>query len=495
MIVKELLAKIGFEVEEDTIEKVKHALTSTKALMLGVGAVAGVVIAGLRELGVETAHAAEEAERGAQRIGVSTDAYQELKFAAEETGGSVQSLESAMFHMSRTLAEAKNGSSEATQALSGLHVPLNKLLQMKPDEQLQALAGGLSELKDQSTFASKGQAIFGKGMRDLIPMMKRGEEGMQELRDTAHELGVVLDEETIKNAKEFNERAREMHARLEGIKYRIGSAALGAMLKLSNAFRAVTKGMSEFAKAHAEGLAQAKKFFTIVLVGGGLLLAAYKLWQVAEALWFGFTVAGYDKMTMAAIRSAWATIRAWASAAAPFLAVAAGLAMIILWGEDLYQFLTGGESVIGDFVSALTEPFKEGGIIGILTAFGNWFLSFLPDTFVNAAESAIAKAWAIIQKGWAKVQNFIAHPVDSVFGSGSTPTAGGFSGGASSPSASAAAGTGAGPAVKQTTVHAPVTIQVHPPAGMDPSLIADQIDQRITEHHDKTWRDAHAGSP
>lgn len=163
-----------------------------KGGLFGVVAGVGAVVGGLLEIGRETANAATAAGRLATRLGTTTDAAQELAFAAEATGSSTESLQTSMFHMSRAIEAARTGSAEAQKALSGLGVPLAELVKMSPDEQFEAIAEGLKNTANQGQKATKAQGIFGRGVLELLPLINKGKEGIQGFREEAQELGIVL---------------------------------------------------------------------------------------------------------------------------------------------------------------------------------------------------------------------------------------------------------------------------------------------------------------
>src|SRR6185312_8853517 len=102
MVVSELVAKLGLEVDETTFKAAESLIHGLKGGLFGIVAAAGAVVGGMLEMGRETANAAFEADKLATRMGVSTDAAQELSFAAEAVGASTESLTTSMFHMSRT---------------------------------------------------------------------------------------------------------------------------------------------------------------------------------------------------------------------------------------------------------------------------------------------------------------------------------------------------------------------------------------------------------
>lgn len=96
MIIKELLARLGFEVDDKGLKEFNQVLGEVaKGMAAVVGA--GVAVAGtLGAVAVATANAGDQAAKGAQRTGTTVEEYQRLSFAAEKAGVSQQQLEASL---------------------------------------------------------------------------------------------------------------------------------------------------------------------------------------------------------------------------------------------------------------------------------------------------------------------------------------------------------------------------------------------------------------
>lgn len=365
MVVTELFAKLGLEVDEAAFEAAEAVIHGLHKGLLGVVGGAVAVVGGMLEMGRETANAGFEADKLAQRLGTSTDAAQELAFAAEATGSSTESLTTSMFHMSRTIEAAREGSFEAQKALSGLGVPLSDLIKMKPDEQFTKLAGGLSKTQDAGKRATKAQAIFGRGVLDLAPLMARGEEGIRGFREEAHELGVVLSKETIEEAKEWKLQQHVLASQFDALKFKVGAFVLHGLLRLSKAW-------TDFKKAHFEQVVNVLGTALAVLSSGMLL----KYIPAALTLAKSYAIIG------------WEAIGAGAKAAGAFLAAQAQLALaglgvvfFLLALNDLYHWFKGDKATL---IGKIIETWKENihsfgdafravvGTLGEATNFGHW---------------------------------------------------------------------------------------------------------------------------
>ena len=83
-----------------------------------------------------------------RRTGISVERLAELKFAAEQTGVSIEDMETGIRRMQKAIVEAAKGSADAQRNLALLGLSLADLDGLSPDEQFRL--GGLGELVDES---------------------------------------------------------------------------------------------------------------------------------------------------------------------------------------------------------------------------------------------------------------------------------------------------------------------------------------------------------
>jgi len=135
-----------------------------------------------------------------QRTGLSTKALQEYKFVADQTGGSVEQIANSVKLMTRGLetnAETFQRLGISTKTANGQFRSANEIF----DDTMAAL-GGVANETDRSKLALE---IFGRDATSLIPLLKLGADGLQDMKNKARDLGLILSEKTIKNADDFKD--------------------------------------------------------------------------------------------------------------------------------------------------------------------------------------------------------------------------------------------------------------------------------------------------
>ena len=142
----------------------------TKFSILGAAIVTPLLAATVRFMHVGSALADMSA-----RTGLSTNALSELGFAAEQSGASLEDVESGVRKMQKAISEATKG-------------PLVQLKGLAPEEQFMAVAESLKAIEDPSERAAKTMEVFGKSGTKLLPMLG----DLKALRAEAVRLGLSM---------------------------------------------------------------------------------------------------------------------------------------------------------------------------------------------------------------------------------------------------------------------------------------------------------------
>lgn len=138
----------------------------------------------------------------ADRIGITTDALQELRAVAESAGVEQSALDNSIEKLGKGLAEAAMGSGTAKNALDELGLSANDLMALGLDGALAKIADEINKVPDPMQKTALATQIFGRSGAPMINLLREGSEGMKTMRQEARELGIVIDESLIRNAEE-----------------------------------------------------------------------------------------------------------------------------------------------------------------------------------------------------------------------------------------------------------------------------------------------------
>lgn len=208
------LFKLAGSIFIDTKEADKSlSKTETKAVNFGetfgkvagvVGSVATVAVGAITTVGGamvatanSTAETADEIDKASIRMGISAEQFQEFAYVAGQCGVETSTLESAC------------------KKLEGTDINFDDAI-----SQIMAL----ETAEERSAMASE---LFGdKVAYNMAPMLEQSGESFDGLIDRAHELGLVMSDEAVKNGVEFGDLLSDLKQSLEALAGKVGSALM-----------------------------------------------------------------------------------------------------------------------------------------------------------------------------------------------------------------------------------------------------------------------------
>lgn len=380
--IREFLVSIGVKADKRSMTRLDGQLTKIKAglgvlangALLATAAVVGTTAA-LFGITLATARAGDQATKMGKRLGLTTAEVQEMSFAAELADAGVADLESGMRRLTKSASDAQRGLKTATDAFGDLGVEVEDTGgQLKtPLELFLETADAISLIDNDSKRAALAMEVFGRGGARLIPLLKEGRAGIEELREEARALGFVFDDEAAAAAEKFADDVVKLRLVGEGLRNTIGIALIPIISDLIEGFVEWFKANRELIKQRLERVAEriADGFrsmlrvirrvdrFVVDQVGGwGRVFSA-----VAAAVGVLVGLKGFASLVtiiqaVIAVFGLMATIGAGPLAiiAAVVAAVTVAFGLLFLAIDDLIVFFRGGESALGAFI----ERFGEG---------------------------------------------------------------------------------------------------------------------------------------
>jgi len=207
----------------------------------------------------------------ATRTRIGAEALQELSFAAQISGTNIDSLSQALFRARRRIGNmALGGGGPAARALETLGLNAKELAKMQPEKQFFKLISSLKAVGDEAQRNQLAFEIFGDNFRDIQPLIDAGADSIDNLRDRANRLGLVLSSREIKQAEELTDAFFEFGEVAKMAAIKIG-AAFGPSLKI------IFTGL-------AEAIADLTKMFEDM--GGGITIMAQEIKFAITDLFF-----------------------------------------------------------------------------------------------------------------------------------------------------------------------------------------------------------------
>jgi hypothetical protein len=354
VLLREIFAVVGLDVKAQEFAKGELAASLVKASLEKVVEVASEVVKGFVELVQSTAEAGKELVETAQSTGLTTAALQQLQDVAGGLGVDTETLNVGLFHLSSSMREAQQGSEMAQKAFSQLGIKATdshgKL--RNTDDVLMDLADRFSKMPDGAQKTAIAMDVLGRSGARLIPVLDKGREGLAELRAEQD----TMTDEQLAAGRELIETQYALHLTTRNLWRQAIAPLLPAITNLIKRYLAWQKANAGIMKQKIQ------KYIGLVISAINKLAGAFSFLvrnaAMVKAIVITGLVIGFAQLEAASVAAAAKTALAWVAAAAPFVALAALIAGILLVFDDIRVYQHGGTSLYGRFKKEIDDWLK-----------------------------------------------------------------------------------------------------------------------------------------
>jgi hypothetical protein len=221
--------------------------TAFKAAGIAAAALtAATVAAGRALVGIarSAAEAGDDAAKAAGRVGLMTEQYTALQFAAERSGASQQSVSMAFRTLALSATGASEGMEEYRKTYRALGVDVKAANgQLKDQHTLfMEVVQGLQGIESQSRRAGLAQRVMGEGASEMMVLLNQGVGGIADLAAEADKYNHIISSEFGRASEQFVDSTTNMKSAMGGAKRAIADSLLPAL----------TAGLNEFAEILAD---------------------------------------------------------------------------------------------------------------------------------------------------------------------------------------------------------------------------------------------------
>ena len=318
-----------------------------------IGAAATAAGAAIYGIAKDAAGTTDEIDKMSQKIGISREEYQELAFVCSQSGTDVNKLQGGMKTLTNSIDSAVNGGKTATAMFDKLGISVKNAdgSVRSQEEVLNDAVRALQGMEDGAEKAALATDLFGKAGTELMPLLNSEAGSFDEMRQQAHDLGLVLSDEAVDAGVHLTDTIDQCERSFKSIVTQIGVAVmplvqsaaewvlenmpliqsvLGAVFEFfGNVISSVVEYITTLKSAAADWLADHQGTIDAVLSG------LSGLWQFVQTIFSAL-------MTAAGALGDW--LGAWAD-------------------ENL-----------GDIVQTVTEAVNS--IISFVSAFASWASAF-----------------------------------------------------------------------------------------------------------------------
>lgn len=234
------------QVEKETKERGEETKTFGALLKANLtrdaikGLATGILNLGKQmfEMGKETRAYADNVMQLSTQYGLTTDKIQEFQYMSELTDTSLETITGSMTKLTKNMQTATKGTGDAYARFEklGISVTDTEGNLRSTDEVFAEAISRLGNVENATERDALAMNIFGKSAMDLNPLIAVGREGLADYRAEAHEMGYVLDTDTLESLGAVDDAMQRATKRIDAVKNQIGRYLAPIVAEITEAF-------------------------------------------------------------------------------------------------------------------------------------------------------------------------------------------------------------------------------------------------------------------
>jgi TP901 family phage tail tape measure protein len=291
--VYELLVKISGDASNLKSELDKSGIDLDKfgENLKGIGknmSIAGMGILGSLGATVKkTADAGDQFDKMSKRTGVAVEDLSALAYAADMSGTDIGTLENSLRFLAQGIGDAANETGTAKDAFEKLGISVTDTEgNLRPTvDVMKEAATALGEVGSETEKVALATDMFGSRYgTQLLPMLREGGQGIEDLMNKAHDLNIVISTESAIGAADFNDRMSELQSSLAATGRAIGDTLIPALIPFIEKLTEIMVKVSEWTEKNPKLVETIGKIGIVLAVGGPVLIGLGYLTQAIKAI-------------------------------------------------------------------------------------------------------------------------------------------------------------------------------------------------------------------
>lgn len=229
-------------------DRTKKAFASIKSNLGGLAAAVAAVIS-VRAIGgmiKSTIDMGDKLQKLNLTTGASVEALSEYQHVAELSGVTFNTLTTAWQRQTRRVSEAAQGTGVAKKALEELGIPIENLINLKPEKQFEIISDKLSKVASEGDRVRLAMQFWDTEGVQLLRITNQGSDALEKMKQEAHDFGKVISQETADKMADFKDETVKARSALDGLLLSfLDTGALDAFTKSIKATSFVVKFLRE----------------------------------------------------------------------------------------------------------------------------------------------------------------------------------------------------------------------------------------------------------
>ena len=207
-----------------------------KGVMVGTAVAAGVATAvgALVGMVTKTSETADRIDKLSAKTGLSKQAFQEWDYVLGQNGIEIEKMQTCMKTLTANMDAAASGNENMAGTFDALGVSVTNAdgTLRNQEETMNDVILKLADMPNGTEKARLATELFGKAGVELMPMLNNGAEGIEQLKERSHELGLVMSDEAVNAGVVFGDTLDDVKDSLGMVVTKVGSEVMPIVQKM-----------------------------------------------------------------------------------------------------------------------------------------------------------------------------------------------------------------------------------------------------------------------
>lgn len=205
--------------------KLKSGMGTAAKWGAGIAGAAAAGATAMFGMAKKSAGVTDEIDKMSQKIGISRKGFQEYSYILSQNGTDINVLQRGFKTLTDRMDESVKGTGKGAEAFKALGLSAEDLNgNLKSQEQMfEESAKALMNMPEGAEKSALAFDLFGKAGQELMPLLNGTAEDMDELRQAAHDMGLVLSDEAVDAGAEFTDTMDNVQRSMGAIGAKIGA--------------------------------------------------------------------------------------------------------------------------------------------------------------------------------------------------------------------------------------------------------------------------------
>jgi len=213
---------------QTNMDKVKSTLGTASKVVAGATVAIAAGGAALFGMATKAGEATDRVDKMSQRLGMSRKSFQEWDYVLSQNGISIDSMQMGMKSLSQRMLESAEGAGKGADLFGKLGISAKDASGnfRNQEDVFKDTIIALQGMDDGIEKAAMAQDLFGRNGQELLPMLNTSKGSIDELMESARELGLVLGDDAIDAGVKLTDTMDSLKRSLGAVVTQVGVALM-----------------------------------------------------------------------------------------------------------------------------------------------------------------------------------------------------------------------------------------------------------------------------